>query len=140
MQEIKQLLHDYIVGVVSSEEFVIQYLALARTVRDKTWMVLDKSPEVKEQLYQLSVDRFEEKISELEYQQKWEYLTNQLEKVSVKPYSKEEKILSHLFVEADAYKENPEDREAGLHIGETELRTEAQKALDVLNSLNKPGT
>lgn len=135
MQEIKQLLREYIIGSNSSEEFVIRYLALARNLRDETLMALDKSPEIKEQLDQLLVKRSKGTISELEYEEKWIYLTNQLEKVRVKPNSKEEKILSHLFVEADAYRENSEDREPGLHIGDTELKAEVQKALAILSNL-----
>ncbi|MCA9887812.1 MAG: hypothetical protein KC546_05545 [Anaerolineae bacterium] len=133
MQEIKHLLHDYIVGGLSSEEFVIRYLALARSLRDETLMALDNFPDIKEKLHRLSLENYKGTISELDYGEKWVYLTDQLGAVRIKPYSDEEKILSHLFVEADAYRENPEDREPGLHIGDTELRAEVQKALELLS-------
>lgn len=135
MQEIKQLLNKYLQDGISSEDFVIKYLALARILRDETLAALSKSPEIDEQLNWLLEKRFKEAISKSEYEEKWTYLTNQLEPVRVKPYSNEEKILSHLFVEADAYRENPEERESKLHIGDTELKAEVQKALEMLNLL-----
>lgn len=135
MQEIKQLLNKYLQGGISSEDFVIKYLALARILRDETLAALSKSPEIDEQLDWLLEKRFKEAISKSEYEEKWTYLTNQLVPVRVKPYSNEEKILSHLFVEADAYRENPEERESKLHIGDTELKAEVQKALEMLNLL-----
>lgn len=133
MQEVKQLLREYIVGDVSSEEFVIRYLALVRNLRDETLSALNRSPELKEQLDRLYTEYLKGEISEVAYKEKWRYLTNQLGELRLKPYSHEEKIISHLFVEADAYRENPEFREEGLHIGDTELQAEVQKTLDMLS-------
>jgi hypothetical protein len=134
VQEVIQLLREYLAGNLSSEEFVIQYLALARILRDETLAALDKSPKVNQQLERVSMKHHKGKISALEYAEKWKYLTSQLEEVRVKPLSKEDEVLSHLFVEADAYREDPEEREEGLHIGDAELRAEVQKALEMLDT------
>lgn len=131
MGEIKQLLENYLAGKIDSENFVIQYLALARQLRDETHEALNKYPELRDQLSQLFVKRFEGLISQQEYGQKWHQLTSKLD-IRVKPASAEEGILSHLFVEADAYREDPEDREEGLHIGNIELREQVIKALQML--------
>jgi hypothetical protein len=132
MQEIKQLLENYLAGKVDSENFVIQYLSLARLLRDETQAALDKFPGLSDQLSGLFVKRFEGLISQQEYDEKWHQLTSQLGEIRVKPGSKEDEILSHLFVEADAYREDPESRDEGLHIGNIELKEEVVKALQML--------
>lgn len=132
MEQVKQLLRDYLDGKLTSEEFAIQYLKLARKLRDETRESLNQLPGLRQKLDQLFADRFNQVISESEYENRWHDLTGPLSGVTVKPFSEEDEILSHLFVEADAYRDNPADRQAGLHIGEDELRIQVAKALERL--------
>ncbi|MBA3867564.1 MAG: hypothetical protein H0X30_00265 [Anaerolineae bacterium] len=136
MNEIKRLLNDYLNGLIPSKDFVTQFLALAGRFRDEALDLLSKNPELSTKLEKLFAKHVEGTISESEYQEQWQNLivqTKQGAEISIKPYSLEEEIISHLFVEADAYREDPKDRRKGLNIGDDELRTEVERTLEALN-------
>ncbi len=133
MEEMRQLLQDYLDGKLPSEQFVLQYIRLAGKFRDEQYEFIAKSPALGEQLRALFRQKIRGEISEENYQAKWHPLIDLLGPVTLKPYSKADEALSHLFVEADAYRENPEHREPGLNIGDEELRAVVEETLKSLD-------
>ncbi len=96
MEQVKQLLRDYLDGKLTSEEFAIQYLKLARKLRDETYEALNQIPGLRQEFDQLFADRFNQVISESEYEKRWCDLTESLSGVTVKPFSEEDEIC-HIF-------------------------------------------
>jgi hypothetical protein len=132
MEKVKQLLQAYLNEELTSEEFVTQFLNLWRKMRDEVYVALEIRPNLKHKYNKLSERYHAGKISQADYLLKLQELIPSIANCEMKPNSKEDEILSHLMVEADAYRENPEDRQAGLHIGDAELKDEALKALQLL--------
>lgn len=136
MDEMRQLLRDYLDGKLASEDFVMQYIKLADQIRDEVWQAFDKKPWIKEEIRKLAKQLSQGQITSQACFEERERLVSQLEPTRVVPFSREDEVLSHLYVEADAYEEDPQYRVEGLNIGEDELRAEVQKALDVLTGAN----
>ena len=132
MDEMRQLLRDYLDGKLASTDFVMRFFKIAQPMRDEVWRLVDKAG-ISEALTELTKQRIPDQISVEAFTEQWYELMSKVEGPSeLLPHSKEQEVLSHLFVEADAYEEDPAERVEGLNIGEDELRAEVQKALDVL--------
>jgi hypothetical protein len=132
MDEIKQLLRDYLAGMLDSEEFVVQYLSLAQKLWDVQRVGLNRKSRIRDQFDQLVAQRDKGAISQRKYLEKWKLLAAQIEEVELKPYSKEDQTLSHLWNVGNNYREDPKERQAGGYIGDDDLRAEVEKALDQL--------
>ena len=132
MEEIKQLLRDYLAGNLDSEEFVVQYIDLSRKIWDEQRVGLNKKPRIRDQFDQLVATRDKGAISQRKYLEKWKLLAAQIEEIELKPYSKHDEVISQLRDKADAYREDPAERVVGVHIGDAELKAEVEKALNLL--------
>ena len=132
MEKVKQLLLAYLDNEISSEQFVMRFLDVWRKMRDEIYAALEIQPHLKQEYNKLGEKYHAGKISQADYLLKVQELIPSIANCEMKPNSKEDEILSHLMVEADAYREIPEDRQAGLHIGDAELRDEVLKALQQL--------
>ena len=132
MKQIIQLMEDYLADQIDAEPFIIQYISLVREIRDMLWDVTEKNPKITNKLEHLLSKRERGKISDERHKTEWDKLVQQLDDIPVYPYSKEEQAMMHLFVEADAYRDDPTERIKNLHIDEDELKTVVRQTLDIL--------
>jgi hypothetical protein len=135
MEHIITLLGDYVEGKVSSATFVDQYMKAWKELRDEVSERIESIPGLPEQIAELSKRRLDKRISGEDFKRQHQKLVAQIGETRLKPFSEVDAILSHLFVESDAYREDPEDREPGFNIGEDELVAEAKTALVKLTEL-----
>lgn len=136
MEKIKSLLKDFLDGKLKPMDFVDQYLAYARFIRDEQTSFLAGHPLISLALQKLALRYYKHNMPEDEYFEKVDHLLSTFE-LRVPPYSRQEVIISHLFVEADAYRDPDDYPDPPLTIDEKTLRDEVQKGLDELNEIER---
>lgn len=133
MEKVKYLLQDFLREKIPASVFVVLFLELVRNLKNHTDKIVDEKPELVKQSRDLLHRKAESAIANNEYH-KIRLKLNQEFGGQYIPYSMEQQILDHLWVEADTFYENPLDREV-YQIGETELRNVVRESLDKLMSL-----
>jgi hypothetical protein len=132
MEQVKQLLRDYLAGKMRSQTFVRQYSALFRQLKDEAAQAVQNVPGLKKQLDDLCAAFDKGKLSQRTFDENCQRLVAQIGDVTLKPCSMEEDILTHLRIETEAYRRDPAERLEGWHVGGDELRAEVKKALILL--------
>jgi hypothetical protein len=131
MEEILELIEQFIVGKLSAADFARRYNILWREVSDEQRHALNTTPEVKQAYERLWLQRDFRMINEAQFEQEARKLFRDL--CRVVPGSKTDRIINHLMVEAEAYVPDAAER-TSYQLGEAELLAEAQKALDELSA------
>jgi hypothetical protein len=131
MEEILELLEQFIAGKLAAADFARRYNILWREVSDEQRHALNTSSEVKQAYERLWLQRDFRMINEAQFEQEARKLFRDL--CRVVPGSKTDRVINHLMVEADAYVPNAAER-TSYQLGEAELLAEAQKALNELSA------
>ena len=131
MEDILELLEQFIAGKLPAADFARRYSVVWREVSDEQRHALNTSPEVKQAYERLWLQRDFRMINEAQFEQEARKLFRDL--CRVVPGSKTDRIINHLMIEADAYVPNAAERNT-YQLGEAELLAEAQKALDELSA------
>ncbi len=134
MQEIINLLKKFISEAILPDAFVLRYMELWKSIRDEQDEAIQAQPGLHESFQALANDLFLGKITKDAYERQWQKLAKKATGCRVRPGTQLDEILSHLFIEADAYCGEPEFREP-YQISEVELRKETKKALEEMSRL-----
>ena len=124
-------MQEFLRGTLNPQHFVERYAELWRAIRDQQIRAIDSQEEVRDALQELKAQVIAGVISPDEYQRASSEQFALVKDVSVAPGSDPDRILSNLFVEADAYEEDPEYRES-YQIDEGALRSAVLEALRCL--------
>lgn len=132
MQEILKLLQDFLKDSITAAEFADRYMDFWKAFREEQFATINAQPGLAQTIKGLEGDFLAGQISEDAYLSRLQALYDGVPGWRVKPGSEADRILSHLFVESDAYESDPEQR-ATYQIDEVALRSEVKKALEVLS-------
>jgi hypothetical protein len=133
-EQIVVTMREYLLGTLNPQQFVERYGQLWRAIRDQQIASIEGQEEIGTALQELKAQILAGVISPDEYQLASSELFARVEGVSVAPGSAPDEILSHLFVEANAYEEDPEFRES-YQIDEDALRSAVFEAFESLSSI-----
>jgi hypothetical protein len=124
----KLLLRTFLDGHFEPDEFVDLFFTQARVLRELSWHLVKANPSF-EQILKAFTER---KISSVQFENERAKFVTSFGDAEFIPFSKKEEALDHLWVEVDAYRSDPAERELGLHIGEDELRQVVEETLAIL--------
>jgi hypothetical protein len=128
MQKLISLLKHFVSGTIDADEFVRRYMEQWKMIRGEQDEAIRTEPGLFDAFRNLENELFEEVITKAEYQRRWKKLSENVNGCEVLPGTRMDEILSHLFVEADAYCGEAEFRDR-YQIGEAELRVEVKKVV-----------
>ncbi|MBI1279780.1 MAG: hypothetical protein GC179_16755 [Anaerolineaceae bacterium] len=134
MDEVIQLMQLLVDGHIDYDTFAGDYITLGREIRDEQWTALETSG-LKRESDELGRLVLAGLISKEEFGKRNKALWDQVEGERIKGLSRESEIIAHIFVEADAYESDPQQR-TYYQIGEQELLAEVRKALDELKAIH----
>lgn len=139
-EQILERMQEFLRGTLNPQQFVERYAELWRAIRDQQIGAIDNQEDVREALQELKAQRIAGAISPDDYFQASSELFASVKNAPVAPGSEPDRILSHVFVEAGAYEEDPEFREP-YQIDEDALRSAVLEALqNLLPTGTDPGS
>jgi hypothetical protein len=129
LEQIKTLMRDFLDRKISAGEFEMVFFPTTRVLWNISEQIMDADP-IFAPIWKAFTGR---SMSSEEFESHQKSFIARWAGISHIPLSEKDKALSHLWVEVDAYRADPQDREPGLHIGEEELRQVVQETLMILN-------
>jgi len=136
MEPFLLLLQNFLARNISTEEFVQEYMKLWRSLRDEQYQLADRQiPDFNDRQATIVKEHIAKKTSNDEFGAQFRALFQGVQGYKIPPFSEESKILSHLFVEADAFNPDSATRRRG-DIGEEELRKSVEDALREIKEID----
>jgi len=126
-----EIMQMFLREAMPPHEFISKFFDLWHEIRDQQDEAIERQGDIRQALRQLDEDILAETISPEEYEQSAHEQLAKVRGASVRPGSSTDRILSHVFVEADAYEEDPELRDL-YQIDEYTLREVVREALEDL--------
>jgi hypothetical protein len=123
----KLLLRTFLDGHFEPDEFVDLFFTQASVLRDLVWSIIKTHPT----FGPISQAFKERKIGVQEFEAQQSNFLASLDETQ-RTLIDADRPLSHLWVDADAYRSDPDEREPGLHIGDDELRQVVEETLAIL--------
>jgi len=136
MEPFLLLLQNFLARNISPEEFVREYIKLWYRLQDEQDQLADRQiPDLKDREATIIKEHLAKKTSNDEFSDQFRALFQGVQGYTIPPFSKEAQILSHLFVEADAFNPDSATRRK-CDIGEEELRKSVEDAFRELKEID----
>lgn len=123
-----QAIDDFVCGRSDADTFVEAYSRLWQRIRQQQTQALASTPDSAAAVQQARLDAAAGRISPEEYVQRVRHAYAALPPMAIAPGTPVDELLSHLFVEANAYESDPQAREP-YQIDSAALLEEARKVL-----------
>ena len=128
LNEVRTLLRDFLDEKISAGEFETAFFPAVRILWDISQELVNADPDFAG-VYRTVI---EGSITPEEFAVQCKDFMAGLAGIEYIPFSEKDEALGHLWVEVDAYREDPSEREQGFHIGEDELRQVVRETLAIL--------